>query len=103
MFNGLGMNLGNLSRLSNAKSRSISPEKLHGRKKGARRYGDRRYRKGNGARPRHRLENFTQYHHRSRRNGNNRQHCWQRRNTAYLDDADRHMAAYDSADLLGRV
>ncbi|MDD3244322.1 MAG: hypothetical protein PHD32_11485, partial [Eubacteriales bacterium] len=26
MFNGLGMNMGNLSRLSNAKTRSISPE-----------------------------------------------------------------------------
>jgi len=29
-FNGLGMNLGNLSRLSNAKSRSISPENFTG-------------------------------------------------------------------------
>jgi hypothetical protein len=31
-FNGLGMNLGNLSRLSNAKSRSISPENFTGEK-----------------------------------------------------------------------
>ncbi|HEY5561489.1 MAG TPA: glycoside hydrolase family 172 protein [Clostridiaceae bacterium] len=31
-FNGLGMNLGNLSRLSDAKSRSISPENLKGEK-----------------------------------------------------------------------
>ena len=30
MFNGLGMNLGNLSRLSNAETRSISPEKGKG-------------------------------------------------------------------------
>ncbi|MCA9434010.1 MAG: hypothetical protein KC940_26040, partial [Candidatus Omnitrophica bacterium] len=32
MFNGLNMNLGNLSRLSDAKSRSISPENLTGEK-----------------------------------------------------------------------
>jgi hypothetical protein len=32
MFNGLGMNLGNLSRLSNAKTRSISPENYTGEK-----------------------------------------------------------------------
>jgi hypothetical protein len=32
MFNGLGLNLGNLSRLSNAKSRSISPENFTGEK-----------------------------------------------------------------------
>ena len=31
-FNGLGLNLGNLSRLSNAESRSISPENFTGRK-----------------------------------------------------------------------
>ena len=31
-FNGLGMNLGNLSRLSSARSRSISPENLSGEK-----------------------------------------------------------------------
>jgi hypothetical protein len=31
-FNGLGMNLGNLSRLSNAQTRSISPENLTGEK-----------------------------------------------------------------------
>jgi len=31
-FNGLGMNMGNLSRLSNAKSRSISPENFTGEK-----------------------------------------------------------------------
>ena len=31
-FNGLGMNLGNLSRLSNAQSRSISPENFSGEK-----------------------------------------------------------------------
>ena len=37
-FNGLDMNMGNLSRLSDAKTRSISPEKLHGRE-GARRHG----------------------------------------------------------------
>ena len=36
MFNGLGMNLGNLSRLSNAETRSISPENVTGEKgKGA--------------------------------------------------------------------
>ena len=35
-FNGLDMNLGNLSRLSNAKTRSISPENFTGEKgKGA--------------------------------------------------------------------
>src|SRR5262245_65883873 len=35
-FNGLGMSLGNLSRLSNAETRSISPENLTGEKgKGA--------------------------------------------------------------------
>jgi hypothetical protein len=31
-FNGLGMGLGNLSRISKAKTRSISPENLHGEK-----------------------------------------------------------------------
>ena len=31
-FNGLGLDLGNLSRLSNAKSRSISPENFTGEK-----------------------------------------------------------------------
>src|SRR4051812_6402793 len=31
-FNGLGMNLGNLSRLSSAKTRSISPENFNGEK-----------------------------------------------------------------------
>src|SRR6202046_214801 len=31
-FNGLGLDLGNLSRLSNAKSRSISPENFSGEK-----------------------------------------------------------------------
>jgi hypothetical protein len=31
-FNGLDMNLGNLSRLSDAKTRSISPENIHGEK-----------------------------------------------------------------------
>jgi len=31
-FNGLGMNMGNLSRLSNAVSRSISPENFTGEK-----------------------------------------------------------------------
>jgi len=34
MFNGLGMNLGNLSRLSKAKTRSISPENFTGKKGG---------------------------------------------------------------------
>ena len=35
-FNGLGMSLGNLSRLSNAETRSISPENFTGEKgKGA--------------------------------------------------------------------
>ena len=34
-FNGLGMNLGNLSRLSNAESRTISPENFTGEKGGA--------------------------------------------------------------------
>lgn len=33
-FNGLDMNMGNLSRLSNAKSRSISPENYTGEKGG---------------------------------------------------------------------
>ena len=33
-FSGLGMNLGNLSRLSDAKSRSISPENFTGEKGG---------------------------------------------------------------------
>ena len=32
MFNGLGMHLGNLSRLSNAKTRSLSPENVDGAK-----------------------------------------------------------------------
>lgn len=32
MFNGLGMNLGNLARLSNAKTRSISAENFTGEK-----------------------------------------------------------------------
>ena len=32
LFNGLGMNLGNLSQLSNAKTRSISPENFSGEK-----------------------------------------------------------------------
>ena len=32
MFNGLGMNLGNLSRISNAETRSISPENFNGEK-----------------------------------------------------------------------
>ena len=31
-FNGLGLHLGNLSRLSNAKTRSISPENFTGEK-----------------------------------------------------------------------
>ena len=31
-FNGLGLNLGNLSRLSRAKTRSISPENFTGEK-----------------------------------------------------------------------
>ena len=31
-FNGLGLNLGNLARLSSAKSRSISPENFTGEK-----------------------------------------------------------------------
>jgi hypothetical protein len=31
-FNGLGMNLGNLARLSNAQTRSISPENFAGEK-----------------------------------------------------------------------
>lgn len=35
MFNGLDMNLGNLSRLSSAKSRSISPENFMGEKRTA--------------------------------------------------------------------
>ena len=34
-FNGLGMNLGNLARLSDAQTRSISPESLTGKKGGA--------------------------------------------------------------------
>ena len=38
MFNGLGMDMGNLSRLSRAKTRSISPEK-HGRRQGPGRHG----------------------------------------------------------------
>lgn len=33
-FNGLGMNMGNLSRLSNAKTRSVSPENFSGEKGG---------------------------------------------------------------------
>ena len=32
LFNGLDMNMGNLSRLSNAQSRSISPENFTGEK-----------------------------------------------------------------------
>ena len=34
LFNGLGMHLGNLPRLSNAKTRSISPENFTGEKGG---------------------------------------------------------------------
>jgi hypothetical protein len=57
-FNGLGMNLGNLSRLSNAKSRSISPENFRGEKgKGG------MATEGTGAKPARdlgsRLEDFT--------------------------------------------
>ena len=56
-FNGLDMNLGNLSRLSNAESRSISPENFTG-EKGQRRHGHRRYRKRLCPRPGAGLEGY---------------------------------------------
>ena len=53
-FNGLDMNMGNLSRLSNAQSRSISPENFTGEKgKGAMADPDRKSTRLNSS---HRLE-----------------------------------------------
>ena len=48
-FNGLGMNLGTLSRLSNAETRSISPENFTG-EKGQGAHGDGRHRRSVAAR-----------------------------------------------------
>jgi hypothetical protein len=45
-FNGLGLHLGNLSRLSSAKTRSISPENFNGAKGGGGRATE-----GTGSRP----------------------------------------------------
>ena len=62
-FDGLGMHLGNLARLSNAETRSISAENFDGRE-GRGRHGDRGHRRDRGPRARPGLEGLAQHRHR---------------------------------------
>ena len=64
-FNGLGLHLGNLSRLSTAETRSISAENPTG-EKGCGRHGDRGNRRRRRPRAGAGLEGFALH-----------QHCWQ--------------------------
>ena len=84
-FNGLGLHLGNLSRLSRAKTRSISPENFTGEKgKGG------MATEGTGAiharGPRPGLEDLALGSHRVRRDLHPRRHRGRRRDPADLDD-----------------
>ena len=99
-FNGLGMDLGNLSRLSNAQTRSISPENFTGEKgkAGMSTDGPARARPATSARA-----------GRSRpTSGSGRgdlrpgRHQGPGRDPADLDDAHRHLAPHHPAHLLGR-
>ena len=100
-FDGLGLGLGNLSRLSRAKTRSISPESFTGEKgkagmategtgaKAARDLGQ-----GWKVSPSVRIKPKTDVHDGRRRGAG--------RHPAHLDDADRPLALPDPALLLGR-
>ena len=101
-FDGLGMGLGNLSRLSRAKTRSISPENFTGEKgkggmatEGTGAAGRARSRPGlEGLARRVRIK-AGDHVHAGRDQGPGR-------HPAHLDDADRPLALLDPAHLLGR-
>ena len=100
-FNGLGSSLGNLSTLSRAKTRSISPENFTGEKgkggmatEGTGAEAARDLGQGGRSRPRCVIKPGADLHAgRHRRPG---------RHPAHLDDADRQLALLHPAHLLGR-
>ena len=100
-FDGLGLGLGNLSRLSPAKTRSISPESFTG-EKGKAGHG----RRGDGgegrARPRPGLEGLAVGAHQAEDHVHHGRRRGAGRHPAHLDDADRAVALPDPALLLGR-
>ena len=89
-FNGVGMHLGNLARLSRARTRSISPENFTGEKGRGGMATD-----GTGAACARDLGvgwKIAVHPHRSRRNANTCRCARFRRHSAYLDDIDRSLA-----------
>ena len=99
-FNGLGMGMGNLSRLSHAKTRSISAENMTGEKgKGG------MATKGTGAERRARtrpdLEGLALRGDRAQASFHHRRDSRARRHSAHLDDPHRELAFLHPAHLLG--
>ena len=100
-FNGLTTGVGDLYRLSHAKTRSISPENFTGEKgRGA------MATEGTGAQAARDLgvgwKISPSVHIEPKADIHARRHQGSRRHPAHLDDADRPLAALDSAHLLGR-
>ena len=100
-FNGLTTGVGDLYRLSRAKTRSISPENFTG-EKGRGAMADRGHRRTGRSRSRRRLEDLAVGAHRTGADIHARRHQGAGRHPAHLDDANRPLAALHSAHLLGR-
>jgi hypothetical protein len=92
--------MGNLARLSSAKTRSISPENFDGAKGGA--AWPRGHRRGLRPRPRPGVEDLALRPHRPGRDAGAGRHRGPRRHPAHLDDAHRPLALQHPARLLGR-
>ncbi len=100
-FSGLGMGLGNLSRLSKAQTRSDQPGELHGRE-GQGGDVDRRPGPERGPGPRPGLEGLALRPRSGRRDLRHGRRQGRGRHPADLDDARRHLAPRHPAHLLGR-
>ena len=100
-FNGLTTGVGDLHRLSRAKTRSISPENFTGAKGGGGQAVNGHRRQG-GARPRQRLEGLAVGAIDAGQTFTLAEITGPGRDPAHLDDADRPLALLDPARLLGR-
>ena len=100
-FNGFGMHLGNLSRVSAAKTRSISPENFTG-EKGKAGMATEGHRRRLRARPGAGVEDLPVHRYRAGRDARTGGYRRSRRHPADLDDPHRPLALQHPAHLLGR-
>ena len=99
-FNGLDVNMGNLFRLSDAKTRSISAENKNGGKGMPGEWLKRR--KCSEPRARTGVEGVSVCQYKSRGTIHCSRHKGPGRNTAYLDDSDRKLEVFYTLHILGR-